>query len=140
MSSPQMAAPAADLERIDDHDAIAAVLQLYIDGSARGDVAKLRDAFHDDARMFGAVGDQRLDVPIAEFFAMAGQKPADVDGSYRARILSIDQAGDAATASLAEDGFWGALSFVDFFLLNRIAGRWTIVAKSFMTTGGRVPS
>jgi hypothetical protein len=140
MTGPQMAVPAADLERIDDHDAIASVLQLYVDGSARGDVAKLRDAFHEDARMFGAVGDQRFDVPIAAFFDMAGQRPADVDGTYRGRVVSIDQVGDAATATLAEDGFWGALSFVDFFLLNRIEGRWTIVAKSFMNTGGTLPS
>ncbi len=140
MSTSQVAAAAADRARIDDHDAIASVLQLYIDGSARGDVDKLRAAFHQDARMFGAVGDQRFDVPIAQFFEMAGGSPADVDGTYRGRVVSIVQAGDAATATIAEDGFWGALSFVDFFLLNRIGDRWSIVSKSFTTTGGRLPS
>ncbi len=140
MSSPQIAASAADLGRIDDHDAIASVLQQYIDGSARGDVDKLREAFHADARMFGAVGDQRFDVPIADFFAMAAQSPADVDGTYRGRIVAISQVGDAATATIAEDGFWGTLSFVDFFLLNRIGGRWSIVSKSFQNTGGHLPA
>jgi hypothetical protein len=139
MSSPGTASPAADLGRIDDHDAIASVLQLYIDGSARGDQDKLREAFHEDARMFGAVGDQRFDVPIAEFVTMTAQSPADVDGTYRGRIVAISQVGDAATATIAEDGFWGALSFVDFFLLNRIGGRWSIVSKSFQNTGGRLP-
>jgi hypothetical protein len=36
---------------IDDHDAIAATVQLYIDGSAQGDADKLAEAFHPDAQM-----------------------------------------------------------------------------------------
>ncbi len=70
---------------------------------------------------------------------MVAQSPADVDGTYRGRIVAISQVGDAATATIAEDSFWGALSFVDFFLLNRIGGRWSIVSKSFQNTGGRLP-
>ena len=35
---------------------VRAVVQLYIDG-ANGDAAKLREAFHADARMFGHIGD-----------------------------------------------------------------------------------
>jgi putative lumazine-binding protein len=50
---------------IDDYDAIAATVQLYIEGSARGDAAKLSEGFHPDAQMYGAVGDDRYDEPIA---------------------------------------------------------------------------
>jgi hypothetical protein len=63
--------------------------------------------------------------------------PADVDGSCQARVVSVEQVGDAASATLVEEGTWGAVSFVDFFRLCRIDGTWTIVNKTFAHTGGR---
>jgi putative lumazine-binding protein len=131
---------AADTQRITDHDAIAEVVGLYIDGAAQGDAEKLRRAFHPDAQMYGAVGATRFDIPIAQFIDMAVEHPGDVDGTFRGRILSITQAGDAACATVAEDGFWGRLSFVDFFTVNRIDDRWQITNKTFAHTGGEMPA
>src|ERR1700681_3788922 len=105
-----------------DQDAISRVVQLYSDGAREGDVSKLRQAFHKDAWMFGSLGGQRLDMPINEFFAMVDGQPADADGSYRARIIAIEQVGDAATAVLEEEGYWGTVSFTDFFSLVRVEG------------------
>src|SRR5689334_15896008 len=106
---------------------VAEAVQLYIDGVAAGDAAKLEQGFHESARMYGSVGGQRLDIPIAEMITMIGAKPADVDGSFRGSIRSIDEEGDAAIAIVDEQGFWGALSFVDYFSLSRIDGSWKIV-------------
>ncbi len=61
---------------IDDYDAIAATVQLYIDGSAQGDAAKLTDGFHPDAWMFGAVGDDRYDEPITEYIKLMAETRA----------------------------------------------------------------
>lgn len=127
-------------DQIDEYDAIAGVLQLYMDGSARGAVDMLKEAFHPDSRMFGSLGGTRVDVPIQAFFEMAAQGPADTAGRYRGRILSITQVGDAAMAAVAEDGFWGQVSFVDFFTLAKIDGRWWIVNKTFAHTGGEPPA
>src|SRR3954453_18237033 len=55
----------------DDYDAIAATVQLYIDGSAQGDAAKLTEGFHPDAQMYGAVGDDRYGEPITEFIKLS---------------------------------------------------------------------
>ena len=60
---------------IDDYDAIAAVVQLYIDGSKVGDSSKLEQASHPDARMFGRLGPERYDVPIQELFKLAASDP-----------------------------------------------------------------
>src|SRR5262249_4753684 len=114
-------------------------VQLYIDGVAKGDTGKLEQAFHEQARMYGALGGQRFDIPISEMIAMIGSKPADVDGSFRGSIRSIDEEGDAAVAIVEEEGFWGALSFVDYFSLARIDGSWKIVNKTFAHTGGSLP-
>ena len=125
---------------IEDVDAIAEALQLFIDGTARGDQAKLAEAFHPDARMYGAIGTQRYDAPITEFAKVVSESPADTGGTYRARITSIVQAGDAACATVVEEGFWGAVSFVDFLTLCRIEDRWRIVNKTFAHTGGEPPA
>jgi Putative lumazine-binding len=123
---------------IDDYDAIAATVQLYIDGSARGDAAKLTEGFHPDAQMYGAVGDDRYDEPITEYIKLVADSPGGE--TLRARITSIVQAGDAASATVVEDGFWGTLSFVTFLTLSRIEGRWRIVNKNFAHTGGEMPA
>jgi hypothetical protein len=123
---------------IDDHDAIVATVQLYIQGSAEGDAAKLSEGFHEDAQMYGAVGDDRYDEPITEYIKLMAESPGGA--TMRGRITSIAQAGDAASATVAEDGFWGTMSFVSFLTLSRIDGRWWIVNKNFAHIGGEMPA
>ena len=123
---------------VDDYDAICRVLQLCTDGESKGDVAKLREAFHADARMFGSIAGERYDVPIEELFSLAESSPADT-GSYRSRVLSVQQTGDAAVGVVAEEGYWGSLSFIDYFLLARIDGGWKIVCKLFAHSAGEPP-
>jgi hypothetical protein len=127
------------LSLIDDYDRICQVVQLCLDGEARGDVGKLQEDFHQDARMFGDLAGTRYDVPIQSLFDMAAEGPADT-GNYRSRILSVTQVGDAATATVTEDGYWGTVSFVDFFSLCRINGIWKIVNKTFVHVGGQPPA
>jgi hypothetical protein len=127
---------AADV--VSDYDAICRVAQLCTEGEAKGDVAKLQEVFHVDARMFGSIAGARYDVPIAELFALAESAPADT-GNYRSRVLSVQQTGDAAVATVAEEGYWGSVSFVDYLLLARIDGTWKIVCKLFAHTGGEPP-
>lgn len=127
-------------EQIDDYDEIVRVVGLYMTGASKGDVGALKEAFDDDARMYGEAGGHRYDMPITQFIEMASSAPGDVDGSYRGRVVSVQQVGDAATAVVAEDGYWGTASFVDFFALNRIDGTWKIVNKTFAHTGGEMPA
>jgi Putative lumazine-binding len=121
-------------------DQITRTVDLYVQGVREGDAAKLREAFHPDAHMWGSLMGQRYDVPIADMIAMFDGKPADVDGSYQTRVTSVEQTDDVASATLVEDGFWGTVSFVDFFALARIDGSWKIVNKSFVHTGGEPPA
>src|ERR671911_733149 len=90
-----------------EQTAIREVVEAYIDGSRSGDADQLRRAFHPDARMYGSIAGQRFDLPIEEFFALASRQPADVDGTYEARIVSTEQVGDAATAAIEETRLLG---------------------------------
>jgi hypothetical protein len=127
------------MELIDDYDAIAKVLQLYIDGAAKGDAALLKQAFHEEARLFGEMDGERYDLNMDDFFKDSASMPLGKGGRYRAKVLSVQQVGPAATAVVAEDGCWGSVSFVDFFSLCRFGGHWKIVNKTFAHTGGAMP-
>jgi hypothetical protein len=88
--------------------------------------------------MFGSLAGTRYDVPIAELLALAESAPADT-GNYRSRVVAAQQTGDAAVAVVAEEGYWGTVSFVDYLLFARIDGIWKIVCKLFAHTGGKPP-
>jgi hypothetical protein len=124
-----------------EREAITAALQLYIDGVSKGDAEKLKEGFDERAWMFGSLGGQRYDVPVGELIAMVTAQPLDSgDGNFEARIVSIEQVGDVASATIEEDGCWGGISFTDFFTLSKIDGRWKIVNKTFAHTGGELPA
>jgi hypothetical protein len=123
-----------------ERGAIEEAIRLYIDGASEGDVDKLKTGFHSEAWMFGSVGGQRYDMSIPQLNEMVTSQPLDSDGSFRARITSLEQEGDIARVRLEEDGCWGALSFVDYFTLAKVDGVWKIVNKTFTHTGGELPA
>jgi len=114
---------------------VRAVIQLYIDGS-NGDVAKLKQAFHPDARMMGHIGAMDTYIPITEFFKMVAERPGMAGPNYQAFVRSIDLAGDAGVAVLVETDYMGC-DFVDYFSVARIDGRWMITNKTYAHTGGK---
>jgi hypothetical protein len=119
---------------------ITRAVDLYVEGVRTGDAAKLREAFHPQAWMFGSVAGTRYDEPIGELIALVDEHPADIDGSFQARVVSVEQVGDAAFVVLEEEGFWGTLSMTDVFTLVQIDGVWRIANKTFAHTAGEPPA
>jgi len=121
-----------------DLEEVRGLIQLYIDG-ANGDVAKLKEAFHPDARMMGHIGPMDTYIPITDFFKMVERQPGLAGPNYKAYVRNIDLAGDAGVAVLVETDYLGC-DFVDYFSVARIAGRWQITNKTYAHTGGQPPS
>ena len=122
---------------LQDLDEVRALIQLYIDG-ANGDVAKLKQAFQADARMFGHVGPMDTYIPISGFFDMVQAQPGLAGPRYKATVRSIDITGDAGVAVLVETDYLGC-DFTDYFSVARIDGRWQITNKTYAHTGGQPP-
>ena len=123
---------------MDDIEAVHRLVQLYIDG-ASGDAAKLREAFHPQAMMFGHINGRDMTTPIEGFIKrVEGAKGPLAGPNYRARVINIDLAGDAGVATLAEEDYLGC-NFVDWFSVARIDEHWKIVNKTFACTGGKLP-
>ena len=125
-------------DHLKDLEAVRAVIQLYIDGS-NGDVAKLKQAFHPDARMMGRVGATETCIPITGFFTMVERRPGLAGPNYKADIRTIDITGDAGVAVLVETDYMGC-DFVDYFSVARLDGRWQITNKTYAHTGGQPPA
>lgn len=123
---------------MNDLDEVRSVIQLYIDG-ANGDAAKLRQAFHPDARMMGHIGPMDTYVPITDFIAMVEAQPGMAGPNYQATIRTLDVVGDAGVAVLVETDYIGC-DFVDYFSVARIDGRWQITNKTYAHTGGEPPA
>ena len=124
-------------QMINDLDEVAALIHLYIDGS-NGDGAKLKEAFHPDAWMMGHIGPMDTYMPITDFIGFVETQPGMAGPNYRAIIRSIDLAGDAGVAVLAETDYMGC-DFVDFFTVAKIDGKWVITNKTYAHTGGQPP-
>jgi hypothetical protein len=126
--------------QVEDFDEISQVMNTLLEGESAGDVGKLKSVFHPDARMFGQAEGRRYDLAISEYFDFAASAPANSEGNYRARVLSIQQTGDAAIVTAVEENCWGSVAFIDYFSLSRFAGEWKVVNKTFAHTGGKMPS
>ena len=120
-----------------DLEEVRELIQLYIDG-ANGDVGKLKEAFHPDARMMGHIGPMETYIPITDFFKMVERQPGLAGPNYKAYVRNIDLAGDAGVAVLVETDYLGC-DFVDYFSVARIGGRWQITNKTYAHTGGQPP-
>jgi hypothetical protein len=111
-----------------EHDAIAQVVQHYVDGAKSGKGEYMKPAFHGDATIFGYVG--------ADLFAGLIQKLFDWNDEngpatgLKARIANIDLIGTVATVRLELDD-WTGHRFTDLFTLLKVDGEWKIMNKVF---------
>ncbi len=111
-----------------DHDAIIKTLQPYIDGARSGKGDDMKPAFHEDATVFGYVGDDLFAGPIEKLYAWNDENgPA---AGLHARIADIDIVGTVATVRLELDD-WTGYRFTDLFTLLKVDGAWKIMNKVF---------
>ncbi|MCA9295833.1 MAG: nuclear transport factor 2 family protein [Phycisphaerales bacterium] len=117
---------------VQELDAIARVLEIYIDGARSGKSADLASAFHEDATIFGYVGPDLFAGPIQEFYAWHDDNgPAS---TVQARTSQIDLAHTIATVRMEIDD-WTGHRFTDMFTLLKVDGTWKIMNKVFHLHG-----
>ena len=119
----------------DSKTEITRLINLYIDGAGKGDASKLNEAFHSSARWFGTMGGTDYDLDKKGFVDLTVGSPGDA-GQLTAKITDIQIDGTVAMATVKEEGFWGTLSFTDYFSLSVLDGHWQITCKVFAHTGG----
>ena len=113
---------------LSEYDAIARVVQHYINGAKSGKGEDMKPAFYEDATIFGYVGEELFAGSIQQLYTWNGQNgPAN---GLRARIASIDLIDTVATVRLELDN-WTGHRFTDLFTLLKVDGVWKIMNKVF---------
>lgn len=113
---------------VQDYDAIAKVVQHYIDGARSGKGDDMKPAFHEGATIFGYVGPDLFAGPIQKLYDWNDQNGAAPE--IQSRIASVDVTGSVAAVRLEIDN-WTGHRFTDIFTLLKIDGQWKIMNKVF---------
>jgi len=121
---------------MNDEQQIRETLQTYIDSMYESSAEKARVAFHPNAKVTGYLEDGLHEMTTEDFagFVAAQQpSPREKGETIELEILSIDIAGDTATARI-RDNYLG-LNFLDSISLLKSDGRWSIYNKLFHVEG-----
>jgi hypothetical protein len=107
---------------------ITATLMDYIEGTANGEPARLKRAFHPNFNLYTVTEADSLRIRSGEAY-IAGVKEGE-KANRIGRVISIDYEKDAAMAK-AEIVVPNWRIFTDYFLLLKYEGSWKIVQKSY---------
>jgi len=124
--------------RVTEYDVIADVVQHYIDGAKSGKGDDMKPAFHEDATIFGYVGDDLCAGPIQQLFDWVDENDSATE--FQVRIASIDVLESVSTVRL-ELNNWIGYRYTDMFTLLKVDGEWKIMNKVFHlhASGGQTP-
>jgi protease I len=111
--------------------AIGETIQKYFDGMHWGDTARLRQAFHPDAYLFGYYHGEFSRISLEEWMAEVEgmSKPVEDGEAFDMRIVATDVTGRTATVKVAL--LYAAMRFTDYLTLMQFDGTWKIVNKSY---------
>ncbi|MEM6725325.1 MAG: nuclear transport factor 2 family protein [Bacteroidota bacterium] len=121
--SPVLSAQAKDKEK----EAITSTLMHYIEGTSDGFPDRIKKAFHPDLNLYSVNADGTLKTWNGKDY-ISRFKPG-VKNNRVGKILMIDRENDAATAKVEIK--MGERLYIDYFLLLKLEGTWTIIHKSY---------
>lgn len=107
---------------------IEETLQKYIVGSTEGQPKLLQEAFYPDLNLYYVKNDSIMTWSGVAYIADTKEgKPTGENG----KILSVDFETNAAVAKVEIAHPKSKTSYVDYFMLLKTEGKWTIVHKMF---------
>ncbi len=111
-----------------DYAAIRKIVQTYIGGAKAGKGEDMKPAFHEDATVFGYVGDDLFAGPIQKLFDWNDENGPATE--LEPRIAAIDLIGTVACVRVELEN-WTGYRFTDLFTLLKVDGKWQIMNKVF---------
>jgi hypothetical protein len=107
---------------------IKKTIQHYIDGAISGKGNDMKPAFHEDATIFGYIGDDLFSGPIQKLYDWNDKNGAAKEISCEFKHIDIVES--IATVCLISKN-WTGYNFTDFFTLLRVNDNWKIINKVF---------
>ena len=113
---------------MNQNELIKNTIQHYINGAKSGKGEDMKPAFHDDATIFGYIGDDLFYGPIQKLYDWNDENGPASDISCE--FKNIDIVESIATVCL-ESKNWTGYNFTDFFTLLKVGDDWKIINKVF---------
>ena len=109
-----------------------ATIAEYIEACRAGSAERLQTIFHPNAQMAGYYqGDFYIGNPKPFFDEIRDNGNLSKSGvAYTGDITRVEVAGDVASVTLKEEGYFG-VSLTNWFHLAMLDGRWEIISKSY---------
>lgn len=117
---------------VQEYQAIALVLNTYIEGCKQAKSSIMKPAFSPQATMYSVGEDGKLTGGAISILFDGVDKDFRPSPDAKAAIVRIEIVGTAASARIDANDVSG-ISFTDFFQLLKVEGKWTVVSKIFHT-------
>lgn len=111
-----------------EFELISQTLNEYIEGSTNGKPALLKKAFHPDLNLYYVKNDAIATWSGTEY--ILDTKEGQPTGEH-GKIISIDYENNAAVAKVEISHPKNPVPYIDYFMLLKTKGKWTIVHKMF---------
>lgn len=111
---------------VSEYKAIAAAVDIYIDGGRQGSSEIMKQAFHPGANVYGFVDGQLIGGPIQMLYDLVDSRPPAGDIPYT--IARLEAMEDVAMVRVDIDN-WNGAKYCDMFTLVKAEGQWKITSK-----------
>ena len=116
------------VDQIKDREEIMEVVKKYTDGCKNGDSNLMREAFTDNALMYGYLNDDYFNGSIDALYGAVDAFGADENTQVCVDIINVE--GTIASVQVTLEN-WHGLKFIDYHSLIKEDGKWRIIAKVF---------
>ncbi len=110
--------------------AITETLMDYIEGSTQGQPERLKTAFHPDLNLYSVGRNDSLQIWSGKDYIL-DTKEGKPTGEF-GKIISIDYENKAAVAKVEISHPESPRAYIDYFMLLKITGKWTIIHKMYI--------
>ena len=112
-----------------DYNAVIATASRYVDGLREGSVATIKQAFHEEAVMYGFTNGQLLGGPISNLYSFVESNGKAAEITTRLDVLAITPTLAVVRVDMEKDAI-GA-DYNDYLTLIKIDGDWKVIAKVY---------
>jgi hypothetical protein len=112
-----------------DYNAVIDTASRYVDGLREGSVATIKQAFHEEAVMYGFTNGQLLGGPISNLYDFVESNGKAADITTQLDVLAITPTTAVVRVDMEKDAI-GA-DYNDYLTLIKIDGDWKVIAKVY---------
>ena len=112
-----------------EYQAVEAAALKRLNGVAEGDSAIARDAFREEAMVYGCSGSQFSCGPIQNFFNDVDRVGSHPKFEARVDVIALEET--MAVVRVLEENWGGNADFTDYLLMMKLNGEWKCVVQVY---------